>query len=93
MLFEGCQGRPSIKIEEKPCPKCGHMLEIFSVDASVTCENCGFVVYNDAFNCAEWCEYARECVGDERYEQLTQLAASQKERRREGQESLSKMDK
>jgi hypothetical protein len=37
---------------------------------TAVCE-CGFVAYNDAQNCVQWCEYARECVGDEMYEHLT----------------------
>ena len=65
--------------EEKICPQCGHTIEIFSTDTEVACENCGFVVYNDALSCVQWCKYARQCVGDAMYEQMMQIAARQKE--------------
>lgn len=80
MILDGCQGKPRTPtIEEKICPQCGHTIEIFSTDTEVTCENCGFVVYNDALSCVQWCKYARQCVGDAMYEQMMQIAARQKE--------------
>lgn len=80
MILDGCQGKPRTPtIEEKICPQCGHTIEIFSTDTEVACENCGFVVYNDALSCVQWCKYARQCVGDAMYEQMMQLAARQKE--------------
>ena len=80
MILEGCQGKPRTPtIEEKTCPQCGHTIEIFSTDTEVACENCGFVVYNDALSCVQWCKYARQCVGDAMYEQMMQIAARQKE--------------
>lgn len=80
MILDGCQGKPRTPtIEEKICPQCGHTIEIFSTDTEVACENCGFVVYNDALSCVQWCKYARQCVGDAMYEQMMQIAACQKE--------------
>ena len=80
MILGGCQGKPRTPtIEEKICPQCGHTIEIFSTDTEVACENCGFVVYNDALSCVQWCKYARQCVGDAMYEQMMQIAARQKE--------------
>ena len=80
MILDGCQGKPRTpSIEEKTCPQCGHTIEIFSTDTEVACENCGFVVYNDALSCVQWCKYARQCVGDAMYEQMMQIAARQKE--------------
>ncbi len=80
MILDGCQGKPRTPtIEEKICPQCGHTIEIFSTDTEVACENCGFVVYNDALSCVQWCKYARQCVGDAMYEQMMQIAAHQKE--------------
>ena len=80
MILEGCQGKPQIKIMEKECPQCGHEIEIFSVDTQAVCENCGFVIYNDTLTCAQWCKYARECMGDEMYEALMKIAQQKKER-------------
>ena len=52
------------------CPECGEEVEIVSSDMQTKCDGCGFVVYNDVLSCAQWCEYARECLGDELYERL-----------------------
>ncbi len=54
----------------KICPVCGGEVEVFSSDATVNCERCGFKVYNDQQSCIDWCKYARECFGDEVYEEL-----------------------
>ena len=82
MIMEGCQGKKGVTIEEKICPRCGHPVEIFSIDTEMACENCGFVIYNDSLNCVQWCRYARKCVGDEMYGHLMKVAERQKERRR-----------
>jgi len=72
-MYGGCPGAAGIKgaptLKEKACPECGRVIEIFSADAQVACE-CGFIAYNDALSCVNWCKYARECVGDEAYEKL-----------------------
>ncbi|MCI6174480.1 MAG: hypothetical protein MR671_09530 [Clostridiales bacterium] len=82
MIFEGCQSKAKeISIEERRCPNCGHEVEIFSVDTEVVCENCGFVIYNDKLSCVQWCKYAKQCVGEQRYNQLMKVAQMQKERR------------
>ena len=48
MLMDGCQGKPRTPtIREKICPECGSIIEIFSIDTEVACDNCGFVAYND----------------------------------------------
>ncbi len=70
MLFEECQGKQGVTVQEKSCPHCGNPVEIFSTDISAECDNCGFIIYNDALSCIQWCDSARECVGDEMYERL-----------------------
>ena len=81
MLLSGCQGKPKTPtIIEKTCPRCGHEIELFSIDSSQTCEHCGFVAYNDTLSCVQWCKYARQCVGDEMYEHMMKLAAQQKQK-------------
>ena len=82
-IMEGCQGNKGVQIFEKTCPKCGHEIEIFSIDTEAVCENCGTKIYNDALNCVQWCQYARKCVGDEMYEHLMRVAEAQKKRREE----------
>lgn len=81
MMMEGCQGKPRTPtIHEKTCPQCGSIIELFSIDTQVACDNCGFVAYNDTLSCVQWCQYARKCVGDEMYEQMMKIAALQKEK-------------
>ena len=81
MIMESCQGKPRTPtIEEKRCPQCGSFIEIFSTDTQVACEQCGFIAYNDALSCVQWCKYARKCVGDEMYEHMMEIAAAQKTR-------------
>lgn len=80
MLFEGCQSRSKeIVIEEKKCPNCGEIVELASDDVAVECDNCGFTIYNDTLSCVLWCEHARECVGEEMYEKLIQIAEQNSE--------------
>ena len=92
MIMESCQGKPQIKIMERTCPKCGHEVEIFSIDTQVACVNCGFVIYNDTLTCVQWCKYARQCMGDEMVERLLVAARQKKEReaavRKEKEETL-----
>lgn len=82
MIMEGCQAKPRTPtLSEKTCPQCGQIIELFSTDTEVVCENCGFVAYNDSLSCVQWCKYARKCVGDEMYETLMKIAAAQKQRK------------
>ena len=74
MIMEGCQGKPKLRIMEKVCPRCGHGIEIFSIDTEAVCENCGFVIYNDTLTCAKWCKYARQCLGEAAYQSLIKAA-------------------
>lgn len=83
MIMDSCQGKPRTPtIEEKRCLQCGSLIEIFSTDTQVACEKCGFIAYNDALSCVQWCQYARKCVGDEMYEHMMEIAAAQKARAR-----------
>ncbi len=59
---------PTLSI--KKCPQCGNEVEVFSNDLKVTCDNCGFVIYNDIISCIQWCKYAKEWVGEETYNKL-----------------------
>ncbi len=79
MLFEGCQGKPRTPtIHEKTCPRCGRIIELFSIDTQVACDSCGFIAYNDTLSCVQWCKYAKQCVGEEMYEHMMEIAALQK---------------
>lgn len=73
-MITRCPGSLFVRTPElriKKCPECGGEVEVFTTDAKVRCENCGFVVYNDLLSCVQWCKYARQCVGEELYQRLT----------------------
>ena len=83
MTMQGCQGKPRTPtIIEKICPRCGHEIELFSIDTERTCENCGFVAYNDTLSCVQWCAYAKQCVGEEMYNAMMEIAANQEKERK-----------
>ena len=82
MIFSGCQSKAKeVTIEERICPQCGNVIEIFSVDTEAACEHCGFVIYNDQLSCVQWCKYARQCVGDRMYENMMEIARRNIEKR------------
>lgn len=81
MIMGGCQGKPRTPtIQEKICPHCGSIIEMFSIDTQMACEKCGFVAYNDTLSCVQWCEYAKQCVGEEMYAHMMKIADEQKKR-------------
>ncbi len=83
-MFDGCQGKPRTPtIIEKTCPVCGNLIEMFSIDTQMACENCGFVAYNDTLSCVQWCKYAKKCVGEEMYAHMVEIAQNQKRRKAE----------
>ncbi len=80
MIYTGCQSKSKeITLEERICPQCGNVIELFSVDTEVACEHCGFVAYNDTLSCVQWCQYAKQCVGEEMYEAMMAVAKRNKE--------------
>ena len=84
MMFEGCQGKPRTPtIHEKICPQCGEIIEMFSIDTEMACEKCGFVAYNDTLSCVQWCQYAKQCVGEEMYNHMMEIADNQRRRKKE----------
>ena len=80
MIYTGCQSKSKeITLQERVCPQCGNIIELFSVDTEVTCERCGFVAYNDTLSCVQWCQYAKQCVGEEMYERMMEIAKYNRE--------------
>ena len=61
-------GTPAIKI--KICPLCGGEVELFSIDMKVDCPSCGQPVFNNINSCAEYCQYAEQCLGTDMYIKL-----------------------
>ena len=72
-MFDKCPGAVGIRtptIIIKKCPECGREVEIFSNEMQTKCSKCGFTIYNDLESCVQWCQYAKECVGEEMYKKL-----------------------
>ena len=72
-MLDKCPGaanilRPTLIL--KNCPECGEENELLSTEAKKNCSKCGFTIYNDVVSCVQWCEYAKECVGEELYNRL-----------------------
>ncbi len=81
-MLKGCQGSAkNLAIIEKTCPVCGELIEMFSIDTQMACEHCGFIAYNDTLTCVQWCQHAKECVGEEMYAHMQEVIASQKKRK------------
>ena len=80
MTYTGCQSKSKeITLTERICPQCGNVIELFSVDTEVACDRCGFVAYNDTLSCVQWCQYAKQCVGEEMYNAMMKIAQRKKE--------------
>jgi len=52
-------------IFEVKCPGCGGPIEFFKDEPKLKCRNCARVVVNPKIDlgCAEWCQYAEQCLG------------------------------
>jgi DNA-directed RNA polymerase subunit RPC12/RpoP len=80
MLKDGCPGSKDIK-EPKPeditCRHCGKDVEIWSDESEVKCKFCG---KNNLRiigpTCLDWCAFAKECVGEEKYKRIKAGAGS-----------------
>jgi len=61
------------------CPNCGAEVEIFSDEMRVKCHKCGKYVRREKVpSCIEWCSSARECLGEERWQQLKESVEREK---------------
>lgn len=73
-LFDRCPGAEGVKsptIEIINCKKCGEEIEIFSDEQKTQCPECDETVFREAVpSCIDWCKSAKECVGEEKYNEL-----------------------
>lgn len=73
MEFE-CPGRKQFTKpmpEIFPCPYCHQELEMWTDEVQTTCDNCGNTVTRERLQgCIDWCQSARECLGEELYQRL-----------------------
>ena len=65
------------KPEVVPCRECGTETEIWSDEASGTCPKCGnMVIRNLTVSCVDWCKFAKECLGNEKYRKYGEMQAA-----------------
>ena len=75
MMDLNCPGSKSLK-DPVPeifiCLKCEAEVEIWSNERSRKCSSCGTNVMRelDTVWCVQWCRYAKECIGVEKYEEM-----------------------
>jgi len=52
-------------IFELKCPNCGKSVEFFKDEPKLKCRKCGRMVVNPKIDlgCAQWCQYAKQCLG------------------------------
>jgi len=73
-LFKGCPGAVNVR-EAKPedieCSQCGAEVEIWSDELTARCSQCGARVSRELGpSCIDWCSFAEQCIGTEKYERL-----------------------
>jgi len=62
-----------LKAENRKCNRCGYSVEIFSDEIRVRCPKCKNSVYREIPSCIDWCQYARQCIGEEKWKQLKKV--------------------
>ena len=68
-----CPGQDlrNLRVALYKCPNCSAEVEMFSDELKVKCPKCGEKVYKEQVpSCIEWCASARQCLGEERWEEL-----------------------
>ena len=63
------------------CPKCGSRVEFFKDEVRRKCRGCGHEIVNPKidFGCAQWCQYAEQCIGAVPEEVKARQKAEQKD--------------
>ena len=71
MIFN-CPGSQKFKQPEPQntiCDRCGQEVEIWTDEVEATCPGCGAKATRKTGQCClDWCKYAKECVGEEKYD-------------------------
>ena len=58
------------------CPDCGTDVEIWSDEATGSCPSCSkSVIRTVTQSCVDWCKYAKECLGDEKFKKYGEMKA------------------
>lgn len=73
MALKQCPGSSTFaqpRIEIVACPDCGGDVEVWSDEADGMCPACRKpVIRKNTQACMDWCRYASQCLGDEKYKQ------------------------
>lgn len=72
-MISKCPGQDSrnLKTETIVCRDCGYKIEIFSDEIKIKCPKCKNLVCRDRLpSCIDWCKYAKECLGQTRWQNL-----------------------
>ncbi len=81
MAKEGCPGSREITNpypEEIRCRWCGMINEIWSDEPEMECKGCKKTISRQmACNCLLWCPGAKQCVGEQKYENLLKSMKNQ----------------
>ncbi len=76
-VFRGCPGAVNIREvrpEDISCPQCGSEVEIWSDELAARCPQCGCRVSREqGQSCVDWCSFAPQCVGTEKYQRLRRV--------------------
>jgi hypothetical protein len=65
------------KPEYVECPDCGGDVELWSDEATGRCAACGATVIRNATqSCVDWCRYAQECLGADKYRSYRRMKAA-----------------
>jgi len=85
MSMGSCPGqdRRFLKAEIIKCGTCGYDVEMFSDEINVKCPGCGKSVSRTKLpSCVDWCKYAKQCVGEKRWNEtkMTEGGADYKDR-------------
>jgi phage FluMu protein Com len=73
-----CPGQDSRKAQAEniTCLNCGYLAEIFSDEVKVKCPKCKNLICKERLpSCVDWCQAAKDCLGEERWNKLKRRAA------------------
>ena len=80
MAMKRCPGSMAFtqaKPESVKCPDCGTDVEVWSDEATGQCPSCSRTVIRTATqSCVDWCKYAKECLGDEKFRKYGAMKAA-----------------
>ena len=66
--------------EDIACPQCGEEVEIWSDELTARCTHCETRVSREQGpSCIDWCAFAEQCIGTEKYQRLKRSDATEED--------------